>query len=340
MDGCGATANYVSIDTGHDDEQRFPTMPGKFQIATRGPEVPDLPEPPDVFSFVDYREWLKAAVHAASEHDRLWTHRRLAALCGLRSSGGLSLVVGGHRRLSESAARRVGVAFGLRPAEVEHLVLCVRYELAESAAAKTAVLRRMRQQRRFVQSWEGTLRTLAFYETWYLPLLRECISLLGAAATPSAIAQRLRPALTETEIGEGLQRLLELELVTEQSDGSLVLRDVVLATNDEVSSTALRLHHEQMIAHASAALDVPAELRNFRVATVTLSHAQARQVHQMVHQFMREVMATVSEDGPLDEVYQMNIQWFPWTRALATPTSDEDQTLSPDAGSARTREPK
>lgn len=315
-------------------------MPKNSTSNVRATAVPGLPEPPDVFSYVDYRGWLRVAVQSAAEHDRYWTHRRLAALCGFRSSGGLSLVTGGHRRLSEAAARRIGHAFGLRPAEIEHLALCVRYEQAESASQKTVVLRRMRQQRRFVQSWEGTLRTLSFYETWYLPVLRECVSLLGEQATARAIADRLRPDLSESEVTAGLQRLVELGFLSVRPDGGWTVLDPILATDDEVASTALRLHHEQMIARATAGLDVPAELRNFRTATVTVSREQARQIHQMVHRFVREVMATVAEDGPLEEVYQLNLQWYPWTNPTELPDKEAADASSTESPPADTPEPQ
>jgi uncharacterized protein (TIGR02147 family) len=289
------------------------------------PEIPDLPEPPDVFSYVDYRAWLTAALDAALAHHPAWTHRTLSAACGFRSSGALALVTGGHRRLSEASARRVGAALGLRAAECEHLALCVRFEQADSPAAKAQVLHRMKGQRRFVQVWAGTLQTLAFYETWYLPILRELVSLVGSSADASALAQRLRPLLSLGDIEKGLAQLEQLGFLAPHADGGWELTDSILATTDEVASQALLLHHEHMLQQAAQALrEVPATERNFRVATVAISHAQAARVHAMLHQFVRDVMNVVVEDEPMETIYQLNLQWFPWTRS-----TDRSEWASP-----------
>jgi uncharacterized protein (TIGR02147 family) len=191
--------------------------------------------------------------------------------------------------------------------------MCVEYERADTAAARALVLQRMRRSERFVRAWEGSMKAFEFYETWYLPLLRETVSLVGPDAPESEIVHALRARLTPAEVFSGLKQLAALGMIEAVSEDGWRVCDVVLATDDEVASGALLAHQREMILRSVDALELPPESRNFRIATVCISHSQAAVIHQMVHRFIREVMNVVVEDEPLQAVYQLNMQWFPWT---------------------------
>jgi len=71
------------------------------------------PSPPDIFAFLDYREYLRAYYHHAKQHRR-FSYRAFSRKAGLRSPNYLKLVIDGERNLTRDMARRFAAACGLQ----------------------------------------------------------------------------------------------------------------------------------------------------------------------------------------------------------------------------------
>lgn len=279
---------------------------------------------PDVFQSLDFRAWLRDAVdHYRYAHPEL-SLRQLNQRCGFRSSGGLSLVITGKRRLAPETARRVAASLGVSVREQEHFVLLTQWERAETTDERTKILDRMRAAKRFAEAWRGSLHTLDYYSVWYLPVLRELVALDNFREDPDWIAATVAAPITRTDVVAGLHQLEALGMIARDESGRLRQAQPIVATEPEVLSDALVRHQRAMLSLASDALESqPPELRDMRVITTALSRAQVARIKARLESVHGEILAIIAEDEPIEVVYQLNTQWF----ALATPgeTSTEEK---------------
>lgn len=277
---------------------------------------------PDIYTFIDYRQWLAGAFDALRGADPKLTHRSFSKLCGYRSSGAISLILSGKRRLTEKATRRIARVFKLDAAESQHLHLMVAFEQADGFEARERLMRKMQAAQRFAEVWGDTLDAYAFYRDWYLPVLRELTSLPDFREDPQWLAARLHHRLPPKLAAQGLAQLEEIGFLERDSHGALRPKDKIISTSSEVRSDVLKQHQREMMRLASEALDSqPRERRDMRVMTVAISQNQADRIKGLLTLLQKEILAVVEEDEPIEGVFQLNTQWFALTDA---PEGSED----------------
>ncbi len=262
---------------------------------------------PDVFRVLDYRAWLREAVDANFADDPALSLRALSARCGFRSTGGLSLVLSARRNLTPDTARRVGAGLGLTVREQEHLALLVAWDRADDPAERSELFARLRAARSFVEVFEGSLHTYDFYRSWWLPILRELVALDDFEENADWIAERVWPRIAPAEITRGIRRLEELGFLVRDESGRLRQHQPIVATEHEVVSDALLVQ--------------PPDLRDMRVMTMAISASQAERIKARLEAVHREILGIVSDDEPIEVVYQLNTQFFALSRQDAAEPS-------------------
>ncbi len=269
---------------------------------------------PDIFRYKSYAKWLGDAFDAVQAQDAGMTHRKFSELCGYKSSGAISLIATGKRRLSVEGCRRIAAALRLNAGQSQHLEYMVHYEQAEDFESRASWLRRMRAAKRFAEVWEDTLKAYDVYAHWYLPVLLEVVSLPDFQEDPAWVVARVHQRITPQQVRDGIEQLERLGFLERGEDGRLSRLDMIISTPAEVSSDVLKQHQREMMKLAADALDSQVrERRDMRVMTVAISHAQAARIKGRLTQFQKELAEIVAEDEPIEGVYQLNTQWFELT---------------------------
>ena len=281
----------------------------------------------DIFRFVDYPSWLRAEYEGRKTAKAGFTHRAFSAICGYKSSGALALIMSGRRNLSRTAAQRVAEAFSLNAGERAHLMRMLDLEGAEDFAARAAVLDRMRASKQFVEHYRGTIDAYAYYVDPWAPVVMELVALDDFVEDPAWIAERLHAGVDAATVADALRRLEETGQLRRDESGQLMHGQRVVATAEEVPaevrSEALKRFQRQMMALAGDALDSQErERRDMRVTTMAISRDQAARLKAVMTQLHREVLAIVSEDEPIEVVYQLNTQLFALTDLPASIAGD------------------
>jgi uncharacterized protein (TIGR02147 family) len=292
---------------------------------------------PDIFSYLSYAEWLSAAFVALQAQDSAITHRSFSQACGYRSSGAMALVMGGRRRLSSDGAQRIADALRLTNAEREHLLLMIGFEQAEDFEVRASLLEKMSAARRFSERWSGTLHAYRFYSHWSLPVLRELVALPDFQEDPAWVQRRVHGKLSRKEIREALDLLEQDGYLERGEDGRLRQTRAIIATTSELQSDVLKQHQREMMTLAGEALDSqPRERRDMRVMTVAISHNQAAKIKARLTLLQKELLAIVEEDEPIEEVYQLNVQWFALTDSVGLSAPEEGEPGQGDASQGGT----
>jgi uncharacterized protein (TIGR02147 family) len=151
-----------------------------------------------------------------------------------------------------------------------------------------------------------------FSDSWYGAMLA-LIDTKGFVPDTAWMARRLGISRVKaTQIFTDLQVVGLVEKVGDRYEK----RDVKLKTTDEISSDSLRRAHlEEMGLAAEALASVEMELRDFVSITLAADSKQIKKAKVLIRSFLKQ-MDQLLETDKSDEVYQMNVQFFPLSKPI------------------------
>jgi len=220
----------------------------------------------------------------------------------------LSDVVKGKTGLSSKKAIDVAKRLGLNDKEVQCFKALVEVEHGRSEQIVSAAKAFLE-----VNSYEENFSALS---TDAFQVISDCnhfailsaMELDGYDGTVPFIATKLNLSIAETE--DAIKRLLKEDYI-DLKDGKFILKGLSLKTTNGVPSTALRKFHKQHIQKSLQAVDdVPLDLRDITTMTMAIDISKIPAAKEMIKNFRRE-LCRFMEDGPKNEVYNINIQLIP-----------------------------
>jgi uncharacterized protein (TIGR02147 family) len=271
----------------------------------------DMVTAPDVFSFDDYRAFLRAYYAYKKGNGRGFSLRVFSRQAGLTSSNYLKLVMDGDRNLGAEAAERFAAACGLEGARASYFVQLVALRQAKTQVERERAYENLRSHRRFRQAHPLDDEFAAYHAHWYIPAVRELAARSDFQAEPKWVASRLMPSITARQAARALKVLRELGLLVEE-EGTLRQAHALVTTPDKPLGHHLMRFHRVMMERAAEALDiVPREQREIASLTLCLSDSQLRALKAELVQIRGELLRKYGVDPEAKRVVQMNFQMFP-----------------------------
>ncbi len=272
-------------------------------------------ERPSVFTFLDYRAYLRALVAAEKRARPSFSYRFIARRAGVKSPSFLKLVIDGQRNLGTDTVDRFAQAFGLTAEERDFFAHLVAFNQATSVAEANRHFERLNASRRFraARLIDGAM--FEYLSCWYYPAIREMAGRPDFVEDPEWVAKELHPQITTSQARAALKLLFELGLLIRGVDGRIARGEPALDTGHEVTSRAVVNYHRQMLERASDALEsVPGKERDVLALTVCIRADSVAELKRRIHEFRETLVARCDDDRDPDVVYQLNVQLFPMTR--------------------------
>jgi|ERR1035437_4701157 uncharacterized protein (TIGR02147 family) len=270
---------------------------------------------PEVFSFLDHRDFLRDWFQAKRNQARGFSYRTFAHKAGFASHAFLSEVIQGRRNLSEESAEKCVLALGLVGDAARYFSVLVHYGQEvhpEKRRDLLADLLRL-QATRSIERVGG--KKTEYFAHWIHMAVRELAVLSGMDA--AGIAKLLRPPSTVAEVGASLDLLERLELLKRDPDGQWAYSFPRLTPGD-VDPVVLRTLKRQMILLAQDKLAQP-EGPDTLISSVTISVSKRRisRMREILERTRKELLAeTAADEDPADQVLQINFQLFPLSESL------------------------
>jgi uncharacterized protein (TIGR02147 family) len=153
-----------------------------------------------------------------------------------------------------------------------------------------------------------------FFEDWKNPVLRELAPAMPGAK-PLALAHACREKISAAEVSETLNFLVKADLLKKDKDGNYEQTDKVVTTGPmDVTPLAVRGMHRQMGEFALDAIEgVPLDERHFSGLTLGITREAYQEIVQKIAEFRKEIIAIATRESATDEVYRLNVQFFPMT---------------------------
>ena len=267
----------------------------------------------DILEYTDYRQYI-ADYYADRKAKSAFTWQEFANAAGFTSPVYLKYVSEGRFNLSEDAAVRVAQAMDLAGFEPEYFCEMVKFDHAKNDAEKKAAFNRMLAiaDAHKAKILEGD--SFRFFSDWKNPVIRELAPAMPGAK-PLALAHACRPKVSAAEVSETLKFLVNAELLQKDEDGNYRQTEKSVTTGPmNATPVAVRGLHRQMGEIALEAIEgVSQDDRNFSGLTLGVTRGAYEEIVKEIAEFRKRVVAIATRDDETDEVYRINIQFFPLT---------------------------
>lgn len=265
---------------------------------------------PDIYSFLDYRAYLRAYYDAAKHNVPRFSYRSFAERAGLASQSFLRDVIRGDKNIGTSLPG-ICKAIGLQKAEREFFELLVEFDGAATRQERNALFEQIAASKRFREARrldEGMYRYLS---SWYYPAIRELAAHDAFRPDPDWIAATLQPAITPAQAREALDALLDLGFLV--ADGERVrMGDPTITTGHEVAHLGVENYHHEMLRLAGESIRrFPASQRDLGAMTICVTPEDLGEIKRRIHGFREQILALGDERPGGTILLQFNTQLFP-----------------------------
>jgi uncharacterized protein (TIGR02147 family) len=269
-----------------------------------------------IFSYTDYRKYLKDVFAARKKIDPKVSHRWLAAQLGLSTSNFMMLVMQGKRNLNAALCHRLSEVLRHTQKEAAYFENLVGFAQSKTVKEKDLYFSRMMATRKNlkvdrIEEWQ-----YKYYTDWYNPVVRELVTDSTFDGDLAALARRLLPSITPGQARQSVELLLRLGMI--RKDGERYVQTApYISTGPEVNSVAVANFHRTMGRLGMEAVDrFNKKDRNITSSTLMLTRNTFSIITKKIEGLREEILALATPNGEGEGVYQINFQAFPVTKVL------------------------
>ena len=267
----------------------------------------------DVLEYTSYRQYI-VDYYTDRKAKSAFTWQMFAEKAGFSSPVYLKYVSEGRFNLSEEAALRVASAMSLVEYERDYFCEMVRFDHAKTDEEKKIFFNKMLAIAAAHKVKIIEADSYRFFEDWKNPVLRELAPAMPGAK-PLALAKACRPDITAAEVTESLSFLVKANLLQKGKDGNYVQTEKSVTTGPlQATPVAVRSLHRQMGEFALEAIEgVSQDERHFSGLTLGITRKAYEKIVQEIAECRKRIVAIAREDDATEEVYRLNMQFFPMT---------------------------
>ena len=269
---------------------------------------------PEIRSYSDYRIFLKDFFSYKKNENSNYSHRVFIRKAEMSSPSHLKMVIDGKRNLTGKTLKKYISAIGLKKKDATFFSLLVNYNQEANHEEKIALFQEIMTERRKKGLSDIEEAQYDFLSKWHYVAIYCLVDLKGFNSNPHWIASKLKKKVSIPNIEKALSELKRLKLITEDESGELHQTNGPLDTSDQVQSLAFRTYHKNMGELAISSLEnEKVEHREFNGVTIPIDIDKLSEVKEMIRAFRIELNEVASNMENPNEVYQMNIHFFPLT---------------------------
>ena len=268
----------------------------------------------DVLEYTSYRQYI-ADYYADRKAKSAFTWPEFAQAAGFSSPVYLKYVSEGRFNLSDAAVERVAQAMHLADYEREYFTEMVRFDHAKTDKAKKDSFQKLVTMAESHKVKIIEADAYRYFDSWKNPVLRELAPAMPGAK-PLALAKACRPKISAAEVSESLNFLTKANMLSKDESGNYVQTNRSSTAGPmEVTPAVIRGLHRQM---GELALDtiegVPQNERHFSGVTLGITQKAYAEIVDEINACRKRIIEIATRESEMDEVYRLNIQFFPMTK--------------------------
>jgi len=271
---------------------------------------------PEIFSYEDYRQYLKDWYGWKKNTTRGFSFRTFSREAGFKSSNALALVISRDRHLALSAVKKFAKAMKLKPREKEYFFLLVQFDQETDPGFKANILAELST---FwdKQGHELTASQYEYIANWHNIAVREMVDLKDFRPDPFWISKKLRGKITPQTARKSLELLQKLGLISKKENDRFVQNISCINTGPNIGAMIGHMVHRQMMQLGFDALvNTPSTERHLDSLSISVTKDDFEKIRMEILSFINRIIALLeakTEKGRDEELYQMNLHFFPLT---------------------------
>ena len=273
-------------------------------------------DPPNILSFLDYREYLQAWLTHRRQEEPGYTFDSFAMAAELSRST-LPNILSGSRSPKPDTLDAFARAMDLGPTERNYLGKLVELDKAPSISRRREVLQQLVDLSAFRKT--TFFEDLEEYgERWYHAVIRELAQRPSFRADPEWVARSLKPAISVQSAREALDTLFKLGLLEQSAEGTVEVPEIRVTSHTESQAPAVARFHREVVPFLVDQIDeVPAELRHLIGATFLLPDSLLPEAKHVLTLCAKQLLTMAEESADKQQrVYQLAIQLVPVSEAV------------------------
>jgi len=269
----------------------------------------------DIFTFFDYREYLKAVYTTRKKNEKGFSHRFFSREAGISSPNYLIRVLKGERTLNGEYIEKFSKALNLTSSQNRYFKTLVQFNNATNFRDKESALKTLLSLRYRRGIHKLNDRKLQFFSKWYYPVIRELAVILNAKDDYNLLARNCIPRITSRQAADAVAYLLKNGFLAKDDSDNYQRTNPVITSGDEVKSMVLRTYHKQVLSQSVDALDT-IEKSNRDISSLTLSVSRKTYftMKKEIQIFRKRLLNMAKEDPNPELVCLAGFQLFPRSR--------------------------
>ncbi len=271
-----------------------------------------------VSKYLDFKEYLEALYHAMKSEMESYSYAQFSEDLGFAKTNILYLIIKGQRPLTPKNGKKIAEALGLKGPERKYWEDLVAYFKSEAAPEKEALFQNLVEQKsKALGDSDSLIAQLEFFTEWYHGAIYELSFTPAFTDEPKELANLLMPRIRVDQAKKSLALLQTLGLLApDETTKKLRPTQAQITTGHEISSLAIVRYHQKMLELAKQALlTIRMEEREISATSMAVHPDKLPRIKREMRSFRKKILAIAGEDKDPERVYQMNIQFFPMTRA-------------------------
>lgn len=265
-----------------------------------------------ITEFLSYRDLLKVLYHNTKARIPKYSYLKFASDLGFSATNVIRLIIVGERTLTLKAAAKITRNLEIHGAERRFLTSLINYTNARNPADREKYFKQVLAYKVKSDPQKMTDHQIAYFSEWYHPVVREVVNLKEFDGSAEWIQKRLAFPLRLEKIRAALETLTDIGVI-KKVDQTYRCTDRNIVTDAELDAMAIIRYHQKMIEIAKESITrVDEEKRDIRALTVSIPNSAVPQLKAKIHQFLLETLEMENEQNG-EEVYQLNVQLFPFT---------------------------
>lgn len=268
----------------------------------------------DLFSYQDYRAFLRDYYVRRKAADSKFSHRFIMEKVGASSPAWYNDVIKGRINLTGTYLVRLGRLLKLKSKEMDYFETLVQYEQAGSLDEKNRYMEKIMAFKDLKMDVMGREK-FEFYAHWYHTAIREMLFFYDFDGDYAKLARKLNPPIRKEQAVRAIELLEKLDFIRKQAGGHYRPTSLNIIKDSRFKS----LHVANFIkTNIELALDaferVPSAERDMSTVTICLSQEGFEEIKSELKALRRRFLEIAERDAAPQRVYQCNLHVFPVTR--------------------------
>lgn len=268
----------------------------------------------DIYSYFNYREYLRDFLAQKKQENPHYSHRLLLGKMGITSSGFLANVISGKSCFTIDQASKFASVTGLGKKETRYFKNMVYFMKAKTLAEKNDFFQQLISYRKskikFLQESQ-----LGLFEKWYYVVIRELLNFFPFTDDYGSLAAMLDPPILPGEAKTAIVNLEKMGYIKKDAAGLYKQNDAAISTGDEVSSLLVANYQKYMFELGMRSLESFKKTeRDLSGVLLTVSDDTFMLIKEEIQNFRKRLLQIAVDDENPDRVIRCNFQIFPVTK--------------------------